>query len=437
MDASAGNFSIVVGASKTTDATGAWSVYSWPSGAVWEDCLDQPRIGYSSNLIVVTANVYQRCTFYAGTQMWALNKQQLVSGQHVDFMTWAPVGELWSMEPVQSLTASDVQYGVSMYGPDFSLVTVTGIPPAATAYTLVDLPIASLTRPLEAVQAGAPDAVDTGTVRTLDAMWSNGMIWATSADSCLPPGDTVRRACARVVAASTSPVAIVDDRDLSLGPGSYVYYPAVRADAGGNAVVVFGYSSATDFPSVGVATKTATTDWDGWISIAAGTSAQLSGRWGDYFAAASDPTAPGRVWVSGQVSQPVDGTRAGNGWGTVVGSVVRNAQPAAVSYPMPSATAITTTAATITAAVNAESDDTAWHFEWGRTTAYGTSTATVELPAGAVPQAVRVRLTGLAPATRYHFRIAAANSAGPSLGVDQTFTTKPKPKPKKKKPANR
>jgi phosphodiesterase/alkaline phosphatase D-like protein len=104
---------------------------------------------------------------------------------------------------------------------------------------------------------------------------------------------------------------------------------------------------------------------------------------------------------------------------------------------MPSATAITTTAATITAAVNAESDDTAWHFEWGRTTAYGTSTATVELPAGAVPQAVRVRLTGLAPATRYHFRIAAANSAGPSLGVDQTFTTKPKPKPKKKKPANR
>ena len=113
------------------------------------------------------------------------------------------------------------------------------------------------------------------------------------------------------MSASTSPVQLLDDRDLTLGPGSYVYYPAVRPDGRGNAVVVFGYSSQADYPSVGVATKPAQGPWNQWLPLAAGTATQTSGRWGDYFAAAIDPAVSGRVWVSGQVGAEVAGTPPG------------------------------------------------------------------------------------------------------------------------------
>jgi hypothetical protein len=32
-------------------------------------------------------------------------------------------------------------------------------------------------------------------------------------------------------------------------------------------------------------------------------------------------------------------------------------------------------------------------------------------------------LTGLRPATTYHYRLVATNAAGKTLGVDRTFTT--------------
>ena len=38
-------------------------------------------------------------------------------------------------------------------------------------------------------------------------------------------------------------------------------------------------------------------------------------------------------------------------------------------------------------------------------------------------QSVNASISGLAAATRYHFRIVATNSAGTSHGSDKTFTT--------------
>ena len=36
-------------------------------------------------------------------------------------------------------------------------------------------------------------------------------------------------------------------------------------------------------------------------------------------------------------------------------------------------------------------------------------------------------LSGLAPATTYHFRVVAINAAGTTLGADRTFTTSTAP----------
>jgi hypothetical protein len=62
-------------------------------------------------------------------------------------------------------------------------------------------------------------------------------------------------------------------------------------------------------------------------------------------------------------------------------------------------------------------------FQYGTSAAYGSSSAPQVLPASAPAAAYGASLTGLAPGTVYHFRVAAQNPDGPVYGPDETFTT--------------
>lgn len=66
-------------------------------------------------------------------------------------------------------------------------------------------------------------------------------------------------------------------------------------------------------------------------------------------------------------------------------------------------------------------------FEYGPTTAYGQSAPCAETPAaigtGVSPVAVHADLSGLKPASTYHFRLTAANANGTGVGQDFSFKT--------------
>ncbi len=66
--------------------------------------------------------------------------------------------------------------------------------------------------------------------------------------------------------------------------------------------------------------------------------------------------------------------------------------------------------------------DTHYHFEYGTTTAYGTSVPVPEGDAG-VESVVTVSqtITGLTPNTVYHYRVVASNAGGPGMSQDATF----------------
>lgn len=73
-------------------------------------------------------------------------------------------------------------------------------------------------------------------------------------------------------------------------------------------------------------------------------------------------------------------------------------------------------------------------FRYGTTTAYGTQVAGQTLSAGLGAlmaglegQAVSAPVTGLAPATTYHFEALATNPDGDAAGLDKTFTTASEP----------
>jgi hypothetical protein len=85
------------------------------------------------------------------------------------------------------------------------------------------------------------------------------------------------------------------------------------------------------------------------------------------------------------------------------------------------------TSATLNGTVNPENLSTTYSFEYGTTTAYGHSTATVSAGSGNTPQSVSAAVFGLRPSTVYHYRLVATNSVGTSMGVDRTFKTRARP----------
>jgi hypothetical protein len=81
-------------------------------------------------------------------------------------------------------------------------------------------------------------------------------------------------------------------------------------------------------------------------------------------------------------------------------------------------------AASITGEINPNGAEvTSYFFEYGTSTAYGQKTSSKAIAVGNSPVAVGAVLPGLSPATEYHYRLVATNSAGTGEGIDKSFTT--------------
>jgi len=66
-----------------------------------------------------------------------------------------------------------------------------------------------------------------------------------------------------------------------------------------------------------------------------------------------------------------------------------------------------------------------YHFEYGRTRAYGSRTRSSTVAAGASSVRVTALVKHLRPGTRYHYRLVVSNSAGTTRGGDSSFRTAP------------
>ena len=93
----------------------------------------------------------------------------------------------------------------------------------------------------------------------------------------------------------------------------------------------------------------------------------------------------------------------------------------------PFATTVTATSATLHATIDPRNSPTTYHFNYGTSTAYGSTAPSPDAQGGSVgEEAVHMSITGLEPSTTYHFQVVADNgTGGPVAGEDQTFTTLP------------
>ena len=94
------------------------------------------------------------------------------------------------------------------------------------------------------------------------------------------------------------------------------------------------------------------------------------------------------------------------------------------------ATNITSTSATLNGSFTGDGSSTHYYFEWGTTTSYNHKSANppgddAGSPGVGEHAAEEYPISGLEPASIYHFRIVAVNAAGSSASDDQFFKTAP------------
>jgi len=92
-----------------------------------------------------------------------------------------------------------------------------------------------------------------------------------------------------------------------------------------------------------------------------------------------------------------------------------------------SAAAVTSGGATLNATVNAHALATTYVFQYGPTTAYGSTTPEASAGSGTSAVAVKQAIGALNASTTYHYRVVATNAMGTVNGSDHSFKTKAGP----------
>lgn len=329
----AGETSVRLAVSQTSDPAGQWWVYDHVPGL----CADQPTLGVSPSLVVIGYGGFvSPCrqsgqpTFLGGG-FFVYNKSQLLAGGTAYYTYWNPNP---GYSPVSAVKfSSDPATAVALTsGSSLNVLSFSGLPDqSATAdVTTASVGIRSLIDPPAAEQANSSNPINTGDVRFHSAVMdtSTGTIWLSADDGCLPQGDSVARSCLRIIAVRGGSNAL--DFDV-VATGAHLFYPAISPASNGSAIVAYGYSSTN--ADAGVAAFAVNPDGSITPSsnIASGNEAHNNFRFGDYFGAA--PDGNGGAWVVGETGQFVTG--ATYDWGTAIADIGAAAPPPPPTPPPP------------------------------------------------------------------------------------------------------
>jgi hypothetical protein len=323
---------VKVAVSDTNDATnGIFCIYSLTSSS--SVIPDQPILGISGDKVVISTNDFDWNTGqFKYSQFWVLNKSDMMSCMPLNYVTKTMPGH-FSIHPVQSLSKTLTQYMVSTShtaGSFVNVYAVNGVPPNPVSLSITQVQTSSISDPPNAIQPSTSLLLDTGDSRVQDAIWTQGTLWMTHNNKCVPSNDSAPRSCLHLVEINTDDMKIEQDFDFGV-KNQYLFYPAIKELPSGNLFVVYGFSSATAYPGIAV-TEQAITDpknslqYPSVMQPGSGPVNLLFGcldscRYGDYFGAGLDPANPNGVWVAGEYGtgeQDKDGF--GQAWGTAIGN---------------------------------------------------------------------------------------------------------------------
>ena len=282
-----------------------WTVYNFP----FSHCPDQPSIAWSNDKLAISANDFANNCHggFTGVQYTIVDKNDLLTGFGTPRF-WQSNENLseFSVHPVQimDIVPSSTLYMVSVASGGSGSVKVyalTGEAPFIQV-SINTLPIHPIIVPPQGQQPNRVYMIDTGDARMLDSAIHKGKLWLTLTDGCRPANDTVTRSCVRLAQLDITNNKVIQDFDVGM-THSYLYYPAISIDVAGNLDLIYGMSSSTVPTSLYAAGQTINSTLNTLnspVNLTLGSGIEQSGRFGDYFAVANDPSNSLRFWVSGE-----------------------------------------------------------------------------------------------------------------------------------------
>jgi hypothetical protein len=353
-DGSVGNSSALdISVNASGDPTTAWTTYhidttdaSAPASFGCPCFGDQPRLGIDAfNIYVSTDEFSINGPQFNGAQLYAFAKQDLVRlKNHIHFVHFAnPTFDgnpLFAIEPAITTGPAAAEYflnalDLNLDGRTVNRIGVWAMTNQANvaqgrAPTLSSTIIGSegYSVPPNAIQKGSNSLLVTDDDRMQQVQFINGTIWGELDTALsLPHDPTLRTAAAWFkvspsLAGGTLASATMTAQGYLAVSDNFVLYPALQADAAGNAAMVFTLSGRDLFPSAAFATMGGgQSAFSGVTVAAAGTGPydRKAGRWGDYSWAQLDP-ANDSVWLATEYIPPVSSqtTTGQRNWGTEV-----------------------------------------------------------------------------------------------------------------------
>ena len=309
----------------------AW-IYNFPSYG----CQDQPRLGVSDSLVAIGDDLFTDCGTYGqrvGGEVTVMSKADLLTGASLHSTTYGPAALYSSITPVVSLSPTPLLWFASsdFFFDSIDLFAANKVD--ASALGLRRVPVQPLFAVPPSLQSD-PALIDSGDNRVQNAVWENNRLLLAISNGCMINGEVGIFACARYIAIDTTNTgspSVTMDATIALDQNRDMFYPTVIPASDGTIYSVFGYSSPGETPSIGILTDPAQPS--GWYTVTPGSGANESGRWGDYFGIARDPTDATHVWVAATY-----GT-GGEGWSTTVaalGATPFTIKPPPAPTPTPS-----------------------------------------------------------------------------------------------------
>jgi hypothetical protein len=336
---------LMIAVSQGANPSGAWWVWALDSSVngsnTTNNWADFPMLGFDTQAIYVTFNMFQFNGGFQYTKLRILNKAELYAGQS---LRWH---DFWNLKNSNGSKAFTVQPCTHFRGtggnpPAYLVNSKFGDGDSLTLWTLKNplgiwnggsasiskdnVPCRSYALGPDARQKGTNTRIDSGDNRLLNAIFQNvggkRRIWTSHTVKHTWPGENNARSVIGTYEIDVPTKKVANQKRYG-AKGKYYYYPAIQTDISRNAYVVFARSSSSLFVELrytGSKATNANRNWEGSRRIKAGEStysrmdSRGRNRWGDYFGICRDGGNNTAVWMYGEYAE------SGNSWGTWVAS---------------------------------------------------------------------------------------------------------------------
>ena len=319
-----------IAVSKTADpVSGGWWIYTVTASTTALN--DYPKFGIWNDGIYMSANMFTGGSSYGGVKVWALNRDDMISGAALRSVAFTLGTSYFSLLPANlkgaAAPAGTPEYFMSDYGSNTSMklwkFTTNWATPASSTFTgPTSFTVASFTRPAAASvrQLNSSKRLDTLGDRLMSNLQYRNI------------GGTQSLWVSRTVKVSNSSYGIrwMEVRNMSATPSvyqqgtyapssAYRFMPSLAVDKFGNMAVGYSMSTSTTYPSIRYAGRLVT-DAINTLGLTetimfAGTGSQTGySRWGDYAAMTVDPVDDCTFWFTTEYYETT-----GTNWQTRIG----------------------------------------------------------------------------------------------------------------------